>query len=187
MILTKSSFDILRDKLFGGSLNATQVSSLNYLVQRCEHFELTYPETAYVLATTYHETGYVENGTMNRDMLPIRERGGEAYLRSKKYYPHVGEGYVQLTWLTNKIRVGKLIGKDLVNTPNILLDPDVASEIMIKGMVFGWFTGVGFHRKCPVHRYNHLSYVRARKIVNGTDKASLIADYAMVFEKALRS
>lgn len=187
MVLTDKSFDILRKELFDGSLSQVQVDSLNYLVQRCEEFVLSYPETAYVLATTYHETGYVENGKMNRDMLPIRERGGEAYLRSKKYYPHVGEGYVQLTWLENKIRVGKLIGKDLVNTPNILLDPDVASEIMIKGMVFGWFTGVGFHRKCPVYRYNKLSYVRARKIVNGTDKADLIAGYAMIFEKALRS
>ena len=61
------------------------------------------------------------------------------------------------------------------------------SEILIKGMVFGWFTGVGFHRKCPVYRYNLASYVRARKIVNGTDKAQVIAEYAMQFEKALRS
>lgn len=191
MILTVKSFNLLREGLFQGSLSQVQVDSLNYLVQRCEEYQLTYPETAYVLATAYHETGYLEtvNGkkVMNRDMLPIRERGGEAYLRSKKYYPHVGEGYVQLTWLENKIRVGKLIGKDLVNTPNILLDPDVASEIMIKGMVFGWFTGVGFHRKCPVYRYNKASYIRARKIVNGTDKAEKIADYAMIFEKALRS
>lgn len=191
MILTKASFDILRADLFDGSLNTTQVNSLNYLVARCEHFNLTYPEAAYVLATTYHETGYIEkvNGhnVMNRDMLPIKERGGEAYLRSKRYYPHVGMGYVQLTWLSNKIKVGKLIGKDLVTDPNILLDPDIASEIMIKGMVFGWFTGVGFHRNRPVSRYNRTQYIRARNIVNGTDKATKIADYAMIFEKALRS
>jgi predicted chitinase len=187
MVLTKSSFDVLREELFGGSLSVIQVDSLNYLVQRCEEFVLTYPEAAYVLATAYHETGYVQNGVMVRDMLPIKERGGEAYLRSKRYYPHVGMGYVQLTWLENKVRVGKLLGIDLVTDPNSLLDPDIASEIMIKGMVFGWFTGVGFHRKCPVYRYNKASYVRARKIVNGTDKADLIAGYAMIFEKALRS
>lgn len=187
MILTKSSFDVLRDKLFGGSLSTTQVESLNYLVRRCEEFVLTYPETAYVLATVYHETGYVKNGKMNRDMLPIKERGSESYLRSKKYYPYIGYGYVQLTWKENFQRVGKLIGVDLIKNPEKALEKDIASEILIKGMVFGWFTGVGFHRKCPVYRYNHLSYVRARKIVNGTDKASLIADYAMVFEKALRS
>lgn len=187
MVLTKRSFNILRDKLFGGSLNATQVESLNFLVQRCETFKLTYPETAYVLATAYHETGYVQNGVMNRDMLPVKERGSDKYLRSKKYYPHIGYGYVQLTWEDNYRRVGELIGVDLLKYPEKALEPYNASTILIKGMVFGWFTGVGFHRKCPVYRYNHASYVRARKIVNGTDKASLIADYAMVFEKALRS
>lgn len=187
MVLTDKSFDILRKELFDGSLSQVQVDSLNYLVQRCEEFVLTYPETAYVLATTYHETGYVENGKMNRDMLPIRERGGEAYLRSKWYYPHVGMGYVQLTHLDNMRRVGKLIGVDLVNHPEKALEKDIASEILIKGMVFGWFTGVGFHRKRPVEKFNRYKYIRARNIVNGTDKNELIADYAMVFEKALRS
>lgn len=192
MVLTSKSFNVLRASgLFGTALSQTTVDSLNYLVQRCEHFQISYPEAAYVLATAYHETGYIErvNGknVMNRDMLPIKERGGEAYLRSKRYYPHVGMGYVQLTWLSNKIKVGKKIGKDLVTDPNILLDPDIASEIMIKGMVFGWFTGVGFHRKRPVSRYNREQYIKARNIVNGTDKDDEIADYAMVFEKALRS
>ena len=187
MILTAKSFSLLREGLFNGSLSQVQVDSLNYLVQRCEEYKLTYPETAYVLATVYHETGYVQNGKMNRDMLPIKERGSESYLRSKRYYPYIGYGYVQLTWEDNFRRVGKLIGVDLIKNPEKALEKDIASEILIKGMVFGWFTGVGFHRKCPVYRYNLASYVRARKIVNGTDKAQVIAEYAMQFEKALRS
>lgn len=187
MVLTKASFNVLRGGLFGGRLSKVQVESLNYLVQRCEHFKLTYPEAAYVLATAYHETGYVQNGIMNRDMLPVKERGSVKYLRSKKYYPYIGYGYVQLTWEDNFRRVGKLIGVDLIKNPEKALEKDIASEILIKGMVFGWFTGVGFHRKCPVYRYNLASYIRARKIVNGTDKAQVIAEYAIQFEKALRS
>lgn len=58
---------------------------------------------------------------------------------------------------------------------------------MTGGMLNGWFTGVGFRRKRPVAKYDRNSYVRARAIINGTDKAELIADYAMIFEKALRS
>ena len=190
MILTENSFKVLRRELFP-TLSQVQVDSLNYLVKRCKHFELTYPEAAYVLATAYHETGYAEtvNGkrVINRDMLPIKERGSAEYLRSKKYYPYIGYGYVQLTWEDNFRRIGKLIGVDLIKHPEKALEKDIASEILIKGMVFGWFTGVGFHRKCPVYRYNLASYVRARKIVNGTDKAQMIAEYAMQFEKALRS
>ena len=187
MILTKASFDVLRAELFQGSLNAIQVHSLNYLVARCEHFELNYSETAYVLATAYHETGYVSNGKMNRDMLPIKERGSQKYLTSKRYYPYIGYGYVQLTWKTNYLKVGKLIGVDLIKNPEKALEPDIAAEILIKGMVFGWFTGLGFHRKRPVSKYNKAQYVRARAIVNGTDAQHKIADYAMIFEKALRS
>ena len=179
MVLTDKSFDILRERLFGGSLTQTQVDALNYLVQRCEEYVLTYPETAYVLATVLHETAAT--------MLPIKERGSQTYLESKKYYPYIGYGYVQLTWEANFKRVGDLIGVDLIKNPERALEKDIASEILIKGMVFGWFTGVGFHRKCPVYRYNRLRYKRARKIVNGTDKANLIAGYAMQFEKALRS
>ena len=124
MILTENSFKVLRRELFP-TLSQVQVDSLNYLVKRCKHFELTYPEAAYVLATAYHETGYAEtvNGkrVINRDMLPIKERGSAEYLRSKKYYPYIGYGYVQLTWEDNFRRVGKLIGVDLINHPERLL------------------------------------------------------------------
>lgn len=191
MVLTKASFDILRGMLFGGSLTTTQVNSLNYLVARCDEFKVSYPEAAYILATAYHETGYIEtkNGkkVMNRDMLPIKERGSLAYLKGKRYYPYIGYGYVQLTWKANFEKVGKLIGVDLLKRPERALEKDIASEILIKGMVFGWFTGLGFHRGAPVRRFDKQSYIRARRIVNGTDKASLIANYAMIFERALRS
>lgn len=191
MVLTQASFQVLRKQLFK-SLDQAQVDSLNYLVKRCEEYKLTYPETAYILATVYHETGVEERNSRGqkyiyRTMQPIKERGSEAYLKGKRYYPYIGYGYVQLTWFVNYVRVGALIGVDLVSNPEKALEPAIASEILIKGCTFGWFTGVGFHKRCPVHRYNRASYVRARKIVNGTDKAGIIADYAIIFEKALRS
>lgn len=191
MILTAASFDVLRKQLFK-TLNQSQVDGLNYLVGRCKEFSLTYPETAYILATVYHETGIERRNVkgekyIDRTMLPVKEQGSDAYLRSKRYYPYIGYGYVQLTWEDNFRRIGKFIGADLIKFPEKALEKDNASAILIKGCVFGWFTGVGFHRKCPVYRYNRASYVRARKIVNGVDKAGIIADYAIVFEKALRS
>lgn len=191
MILTTASFEVLRKELFP-VLKQPQVDALNYLVQKCEDYALTYPEAAYVLATVYHETGILKRNIFGkrylfRSMQPVKERGSKRYLTSKRYYPYIGYGYVQLTWKENYERVGKLIDVDLINTPEKALEPDIAAEILIKGMVFGWFTGVGFHRKRPVSRYNLPRYTRARNIVNGTDKANLIAGYAMQFEKALRS
>jgi len=184
MILTKGGFDILRKELFNGSLDQAQVDALIFIVSYCTQYELTYPEAAYLLATIYHETG-LPNGY--RTMQPIKEAGSEAYLRSKKYYPYIGYGYVQLTWKENYERVGKLIGVDLVKNPEKALEPLIAIQIAIKGMLNGWFTGLGFRRKRPVSKYNKQQYIAARNIINGKDKAELIAKYAIIFERALRS
>lgn len=187
MKLTKGGFDILRESLFKTGLSQAQVDALNFLVLKCEEAGMTYPETAYALATTYHETGVIQGGKMVRTMQPVKEFGSDAYLKGKKYYPYIGYGYVQLTWEDNYTRIGKLIGVDLIEKPERALEPEIASKIMTGGMLNGWFTGVGFRKKRPVSRYNKAQYISARAIINGKDKAELIADYAMTFEKALRS
>lgn len=188
MILTKGGFDILKKELFNGSLSQSQVDGLNFLVKSCYEATMSYPETAYALATVYHECAVVVKGLgLFRTMRPVKEAGSDAYLRSKKYWPYIGYGYVQLTWEINYRKVGKLIGVDLIAHPEKALEPDTAVKIMTGGMLNGWFTGVGFRRKRPVSRYDRNAYVKARAIINGTDKADLIADYAMIFEKALRA
>lgn len=191
MILTAKSFSILKEKLFNGSFKQSQVDALNKIVLACKEAGMTYPETAYALATVYHETGVRTKGAkgyyIDRTMSPVKEQGSLSYLQSKRYYPHIGYGLVQLTWEDNFRRVGKLIGVDLVKNPEKALEWEHALAILTGGMLYGWFTGVGYRRKRPVQRYNHASYVRARNIINGTDEAVRIADYAMVFEKALRS
>ena len=176
MILTKGSFDIHRATF--GKLNQSQVDGFNFLVSAFDKVGWTYPQAAYALATVWHETA----GTMQ----PIKERGSDAYLKSKRYYPYIGYGYVQLTWKENYIKVGKLIGVDLVNKPELALNHLVAADILTGGMAKGWFTGRGFHNT-PLGRYNRANYIAARRIINGTDKAAKIADEALVFEKALRS
>lgn len=187
MILTANSFKILKEQLFDGRLTQSQVDALNFLVLKCKEGLLTYPETAYCLATVYHETGVPTKGGVVRTMLPVKEAGSLAYLKSKKYYPYIGYGYVQLTWEDNYRRIGKLIGVDLIKKPERALEPEVAALIMVGGMKNGWFTGKGFRRNAPVAKYDRAKYVYARRIINGTDKAGLIADYALIFEKALRS
>lgn len=187
MILTSKSFDSLRNNLFRNGFTQSRVDALNYLVKKCKEAGMSYPECAYTLATVYHETGVVQNGKLVRTMQPVKEAGSDSYLRSKKYYPYIGYGYVQLTWKENYERIGRLIGVDLIKNPEKALEPEIAAEIMTQGMLKGWFTGVGFRKNRPVNRYNRDDYICARAIINGTDKAELIAGYAMDFEKALRS
>lgn len=131
---------------------------------------------AYILATAWHETGAT--------MKPVREYGGEAYLRSKKYYPYVGMGYVQLTWKYNYELATKKLDIDFVADPKKLLNPVYAAVILVRGMLEGWFTGRALSRYITDEATD---YVGARRIINGTDKANMIADYARVYERLLKA
>ena len=79
--------------------------------------------------------------------------------------------------------MGKILGLDLVHSPDLVLDPANAYRIMSYGMRQGAFTGVGLNRF--IHG-DTCDYVNARKIINGTDHAEMIAGYANILEAALR-
>ena len=195
MKMTKGGFDILRTTLFG-KLTSTQVQGIERLVLKATQCSYDYPEAAYLLATVYHET--------DKQMQPIMEYGNQKYF--SKYdtgalakrlgntpeadgdgHKYRGRGDIQITGYDNYLRFGKLLGVDLVGNPDLALDKDISADIACLGMQRGLFTGVGFHKGRKVYKYDVASYTKARSIINGTDKASTIAGYALIFERALRS
>lgn len=144
---------------------------------------------AYALATAYWET--------DRTLQPIAEYGhghGHSYgvPTGPWHQAYYGRGYVQLTWIANYkraeaelIKRGLLSADDsLVKTPDLALRPDVAAEIMISGMLEGWFTG----RKLGDFFHGRVAdWVNARTIINGHDHAAEIAHYAQLFNEALEA
>jgi predicted chitinase len=120
-------------------------------------------------------------------MKPIEEYGhgaGHSYGQpdpetGQTYY---GRGYVQLTWKTNYQKMAALTGTDLVNHPELALDPKIAALIMFDGMKGGLFTGVGLPRYFDDRTDDP---VNARRIINGTDKAEAIAQIHYAFLGAL--
>lgn len=193
MLNRKYFFDSIRDSLFHSSFSQPQVEGLDAILDRWEASGLTDLRwLAYMLATCYHETA--------RTMQPIEEYGkGKGYKYGKKikrsgipytlpdkiYY---GRGYVQLTWLENYETMGRLLGVDLLNNPELALHPNIAAQIMFEGMTkgnshFGDFTG-----KSLENYFNDTKedWVNARKIINGLDKAEMIADYGKKFFTALK-
>jgi len=176
-------FDSVRCYLFT-SLTQQQVDGLNIFLDWYdienppipERYHLGDRELAYILATTYHETAFT--------MAPVSEYGGESYLKSKPYYPYYGRGYVQLTWEDNyKKQDQKLsLGGQLVNTPDMALDPTIALEVIIEGMCDGDFTGKNL---ADYFTDDETDWYNARRIVNGTDCASTIAGYAEKFLNAI--
>lgn len=174
----KEFFDAVRIKF--GPLSQKQVEGFNIILEYTA--SMTIRHRSYILSTTWHETA--------RTMQPIREYGkgaGKKYgtpdpVTGQVYY---GRGYVQLTWKTNYEKACKRLKElslisssvDFVKDPDIVMKPAIAAYIIVIGMKEGWFTGAKLS--------DFYSYEDMRKIVNGTDKAKLIADYASDFEYAL--
>jgi putative chitinase len=149
------------------------------IINRASELKVALPQLAYILATAYWET--------NRTMQPVREaywvKNAEAWRKKNlRYYPWYGRGLVQLTWEDNYKRAGRLIGQDLTTNPDRVMEPKISVEILIRGSMEGWFTG----RKVPDYiSGSKKDYVNARRVINGTDKASEIAGLARQYETAL--
>src|SRR5690606_28277798 len=93
-----------------------------------------------------------------------------------------GMGYVQLTWKENYEKAGKRFGVDFVKHPKYLLKPEYAAPILVVGMQEGWFTGKKLSDYMTLRKSD---FRGARKIVNGMDRADLIADYAKKYDALL--
>ena len=156
------------------------------IIAACKKEGLLRNQAAYVLATAYHETAHT--------MKPVREYGGETYLKKKAYYPYVGMGYVQLTWLANYQKASKKLGVDFVKNPRLLLKAEYAAPILVIGSRDGWFTGKKLSDYIDDNTMLLVSpprpkidFINARRIINGTDKAALIAGYAKTYADLLKA
>jgi putative chitinase len=182
-------FDSIRASLAGGSLTQDQVDGCTVFLDWYDRENPPLPERyhvddrmlAYILATTWHETAFT--------MQPIEEYGkgkGMKYGVPAGPYGQIyyGRGYVQLTWYENYKRQDEKLGllTALEKDPDLALDPVVAKEIIIKGMVDGDFTG---KKLGDFFTATLTDWYEARTIVNAHDQATTIAKYAEAFCNAI--
>ncbi len=148
-------------------------------------------QMAYIFATAYHEGFDYDGkttGTIQR-LVPIREKGGESYLRRKAYYPYVGVGFVMLTWIDNYKEFNRIIsriprfkGKDIVKYPKQLEEVELSAFVLVYGMINGTYTK---KKLSDYFNAKKTDPINARRIVNGIDKAKKIASYYHKFYLAL--
>lgn len=167
-----------------GPFSQTQVDGFEAILDEWDKRKLTDLRwLAYMLATTWHETA--------RTMQAIEEYGkgkNKAYGKidpntGKSYY---GRGLVQLTWPYNYKKMSRVIYGDdsLYEHPELALDLNCAVQILFIGMIEGSFTG----RKLLNYFGAKINDpVNARKIINGLDRAKLIAGYHFAFLGALKN
>lgn len=198
-------FEVAKKSLFNGKLSDEQVKGITALLTVwMARGTSDVRHLAYVLATAYHETG--------TRMIPVREGQGQRKLWSDKQARRAvallfkakkisrnyalpgsygnsfyGRGLAQITHESNYKRLSPFIGVDLVRYPDKALEMETAAVILIEASIKGVslkgdFTAFSledfiYGKVCD--------YVGARKVINGKDKAELIATYAIKFEAAL--
>jgi hypothetical protein len=175
----------IRQGPFHGRLRATTVKGVSAILDEWEARGLhDLRWLAYMLATVLAECG--------EDMLPVREgfkktdAEARAYVRRRGYryaqeidgHVYYGRGLVQLTWRKNYEAMGRIIGCDLVNNPDLALDPGVSVKIMFEGMIRGVFTG---KKLGDFFSATTTDWRNARRIINALDRADEIAGYAKQF------
>ena len=76
-------------------------------------------------------------------------------------------------------KFSSIVGEDLIKNPDFALRPRVAARILVEGSLKGMFTG----RKLSdyIKTGSTGEFVEARRVINGVDKASLIASHAVKF------
>ena len=165
-----------------GPLSQKQVDGFNDILGYAKNARTRVDNLAYLLATVWHETAFT--------MQPIKERGGVKYLKSKKYWPYFGRGYVQLTWDYNYKKASQKFGVDFLKDPDKVMEKRYALPILFAGMEEGWFTGKSFNDYLDGidedDKEDLREFSNARRIINGTDKQVEIGFIALKFEKALR-
>jgi putative chitinase len=174
--------------LFGGSLKQAQVNGIDAIL---DHWKNGYKDQddrwlAYMLATVHHET--------DRKFQGIEEYGKDSYF--KKYEGRAdlgntqpgdglrfkGRGFVQLTGRANYLKFSKILKVDLLGSPELALDLANCAAILFYGMTKGSFTG---KKLSDYFNKTKSDWVNARRIINGTDKANLIAGYGKAYYAAI--
>lgn len=156
-----------------GFLSSTQTNSVKHITDAfAQYGDGDKSKLAYILATAWHESW----------LKPIKEiraaQGTSLYNTQNQYWytGYYGRGFVQLTWQSNYKKMGNWLGVDLVNNPDLALQPDIAAKILVYGMINGSFTG---KKLSDYINGSYNDFYNARRVVNGLDQAQKINNLAI--------
>ena len=177
-----------------GALSSSQETALRQLLTRMQsdpniNLAQDVRQAAYILATVRRETGStylpVEEGFGKLSRAYFERKYGYQTKKGRELgntepgdgYRYRGRGFVQITGKANYAKYG------LTSNPDLALDAAIAYNILSNGMFNGKFTG---KKLSDYINGSKTDYANARRIVNGTDKAQLIAGYAIKFESIFK-
>lgn len=140
------------------------------LEQVCRREGLSCPQTAYVLATAFHESRLGSWAIDHRGELPA----DQARYR--------GRGFARLTGRAGYAEWGRLLDLPLLAEPDLAGRPEVAATILIRGMKEGRFTGRSL---ADYINDTETDYVGARRVMATPDHPIRVAGFARAYEAEL--
>jgi putative chitinase len=177
-----------------GSLSMSQIEGLNQLLDFIDYdpaiTDLRW--AAYLLATvkwecanTWKPIEEYGKGAGHDYGKEITVTGSDGKKYKNRYY---GRGYVQLTWEANYKSMSQELsmGEELWLRPERVLEAEIAYKVISLGMT----TGKSFANKHKFEDYftdGKTDYKNARRMVNGLDHASDIAEIAKALEAMLKA
>lgn len=184
----KAFFDSLRASLFHNGMTQQQVDGINAILAAwAKHGDGDDRKLAYILGTAFHES--------DRFFAMEEYASGKAYEGRKSLgntqpgdgVKFKGRGFVQITGRRNYTDWSKRLGIDLLARPERASERPIAARIIVEGMMLGTFTGKKLGDYINSNMEIVKGFVEARRTVNGTDRAQLIAGHAWKFLKALEA
>lgn len=189
MLNESKLFDALRtSRILGGKISQSEVNGITGILRAFDKYGDGRKKTlAYALATAFHETGGmmvpVREGFARTDWAARRIVAKRKYGKPAGPYGHVyyGRGHVQLTWLENYRVTGREIGEDLIQFPDLMLDPIISARVLIQGLIDGRWNVIKYGIKHYLPDDGRDNLRDARRTVNLTDKWDIIGGYYRVF------
>lgn len=177
-------YEAVRNSLYGGALTQNQVDAIEAIGHAWEQYgDGDLRKLAYIFATAHHETGAFKWMREIWGPTPAQKRyegrkdlGNTQKGDGEKF---MGRGFVQLTGRRNYADWSKRTGLDLLKEPQLVEAYPVAARVLVQGSMLGTFTG----KKLG----DYTTFESMRRVINGTDRADLIAGYADDFLEALSS
>lgn len=203
MKFNRERFFAVRRQLFKDALEQSQVDGIEEILGFIEADTGWRPgtaisEAAYLLATVKHECANTFKPVTEYGKLPYFEKYEPSTDIGKRLgnvlvgdgWKYRGRGYVQITGRDNYKKFAKRLNMELIDNPAAALIPITSYQIATIGMREGLFTGLSIYKfldAAAVDRPERADFKNARRVINGLDKADLIAAFANKFKQVLNA
>jgi predicted chitinase len=167
--------------------SASKDDLIKGILDACDIINVTLPtQRAYLLATAYHETDgfntleeYADGDRHDYFIGMYGHRDDLGNIEPEDGFRFFGRGCVQITGRANYMKATSVLQSigvdiDLVANPELACRPDIACFLLVYMSMYGMYTGVSIN---DFINENQTDFYDARQVINGYDKADLIAEY----------